>query len=315
MRFQAIARVEGDGILSAPLEVQEDGYTMTLRPGPDGRIAEIRVSRAVLDYAADLPQIGRLPDGRTHIDIRSRPQLNDIVGLLQHIESIGSFFCGIKRIYWESAAFEWLAESPDEQRVMSVKGFSQDYALPQPGVTIVARSAAELLSRRHERKSLILPMAFFREGMNEFGAHRFLYAFINFYLVLDDVCGQGKIKTADVLKAFRANQALVAAVQWTLRRIETNAPHHRPALAPFFAAEKCTWSVDGTLQLLVSMRGNLFHFSQRSTKFKGTPFNQAQLESLAFLLMGICLSLIPQLMSVHKPGVQASGGGRETRGG
>jgi sugar/nucleoside kinase (ribokinase family) len=32
------------------------------------------VSRAVLDYAADLPQIGRTPDGRTHIDVEADKQ-------------------------------------------------------------------------------------------------------------------------------------------------------------------------------------------------------------------------------------------------
>jgi hypothetical protein len=65
--------------------------------------------------------------------------------------------------------------------------------------------------------------------------------------------------------------------------------------------ENLNFDEEGIISLIVQVRGNLHHYSQKSSKKKGTPFNQRDFETMAYLLMTICLKTFCYLTTGEKP--------------
>ena len=63
---------------------------------------------------------------------------------------------------------------------------------------------------------------------------------------------------------------------------------HRSNLEALFKEFKCDISPTGLQELLFEVRGALHHYYGRSTKRKGTPFNQREFESISLLVMELC---------------------------
>jgi hypothetical protein len=140
-------------------------------------------------------------------------------------------------------------------------------------------------------------MAFFREGVNDFRGFRYVNAFHNLYFFLEDLFGSGKTKNKQVEASFIANEDLRQAVSQTIADLcaPDKLRHHRN-IQGFLRTENCDWTAQGVIRFLVQMRGNLHHFSQRSTKPKGHPLNQHEFESVAFLLQMICYRVVVSLI-------------------
>jgi hypothetical protein len=83
--------------------------------------------------------------------------------------------------------------------------------------------------------------------------------------------------------------------------LEPSSKKHLDKLKEFLAMEKLNFDKEGIISLIVQVRGNLHHFSQRSSKKKGTPFNQKDFETMAYLLMSICLMTFCNLTTGEKP--------------
>jgi hypothetical protein len=56
------------------------------------------------------------------------------------------------------------------------------------------RSLSELIDVKDRYSSMIVLIAFFREGKNDYIEQKFINAFFNFYFVLEGMFGNGKTK-------------------------------------------------------------------------------------------------------------------------
>ena len=127
---------------------------------------------------------------------------------------------------------------------------------------------------------------------------------MNLYFFLEDLYAGGKTKNYQVLEEFKSSAQLSAAVKDAIQEfIGAEMPlHHREALQEYIRLAHVEFSVEGILKLIVFMRGNLHHFSQKSAQPKGNPLNQFWLETLAFLMISICVKLIPKLLFPEESG-------------
>jgi hypothetical protein len=227
----------------------------------------------------------------------SDPQFQDVLDLVQFIESIGSFHLGIRRIDWARAKYEWIPESDDERRKLSLFAVESKLQYPQTPVPVDPGTLYRLVRSRARLDRYKIPMAFFREGVNDFRGFRYVNAFYNLYFFLEDLFGDGKTKNKQVEANFLASTELQQAVSQTVADfVSPDKSRHRKNVKTFLTAENCDWTPQGVTRFIVQMRGNLHHYSQRSTKPKGHPLNQHEYESIAYLLQMICYRVVVALV-------------------
>jgi hypothetical protein len=69
----------------------------------------------------------------------------------------------------------------------------------------------------------------------------------------------------------------------------------------FLQEEREQFTVDGVIELIVQVRGNLAHFSQKSTKRKGHAFNQYDFRGVAYMLQAVCIFTFARLTTGEPP--------------
>ena len=292
MYFSASAAAESDHILPGPFGVKVAGRIIELHGEPGKTVTKVVAKARISDYEAVLPRVDASTQPTT-ISFPTPPETSDLIELLQFIESIGSFWFGIRRIQWNEAEYRWEPESAEEKAKIEVFSFSSRREYPKRTQVLLPQALPEILEDRERLGSLVLPLAFYREGLNDYTGHRYINAYFNYYFFIEDLFGEGHSKNVKVLHAFKRSAELRWAVEKTANDIRTqNMPDHVAALESFLGREGLAWSTEGLLTLLVQTRGKLHHFSQKSTKLKGHPLNHETFRSIAFFAFAICLNLI-----------------------
>jgi len=159
-----------------------------------------------------------------------------------------------------------------------------------------------ILENREAQEFLTIPMSFFREACNDFRNHRYVAAFYGFYFFLDDLYGAAKTKNRQVMEEFLDSAQLRGAFEEAYRVLsEPATSSQKAAFDTLVARLNCATSVEGLVEFVVLMRGELHHFSQRSNRPKGHPLNQELFQPVAFFLMTVCVTLITRLAMGEKP--------------
>jgi hypothetical protein len=292
MYFSASAAAESDYTLPGSFGAKVAGRIVELHGEPGKTVTKVVAKARITDYEDHLPRIDASTRPTT-ISFPRPPETTDLIELLQFIESVGSFWFGIRKIHWNAAEYRWEPESAEEKAKVEVFSFSSKRDYPKRTEVLLPQALPELLEDRARLGSLVLPLAFYREGLNDYTSHRYINAYFNYYFFIEDLFGEGHSKNVKVLHAFKRSAELRWAVEKTANDIQTqNMPDHIAALEAFLKREGLSWNTDGLLALLVQTRGTLHHFSQKSTKLKGHPLNQETFRSMAFLAFAICLNVI-----------------------
>ncbi len=291
MQFQLTAAVISDNTLIGPFGCKDGDLVCEFLGDPGQPISEIVVRKKVRDYRALLPSIdtnGQLP----HVRVPANPVSDELIAVLQHFESIGSFWCGIERIAWHDCESTWVPETAAEGEELSLLSFGAlRRVYPPLRDTVLPGLVEEIIRFRGSFKRLVLPFSFYREGMNEYRQHRYINAFYNFYFFLEDLYGEGHTKNRKVLQSFLGSEELATAVRTALEKFaQPEMAEQNAGLAFHLENENCDRTVEGALRLLVNVRGTLHHFSQHSSKFKGHPLNHEAFRSVAFLTMATAIA-------------------------
>jgi hypothetical protein len=299
--------VESDCELPGPLQLLDENTRVELLGAVGGPITAIRVSQSVPDYRLHLPAFDKTTTPPT-IRFNAPPVEEELLEILWHFESIGAFWLGIQRIHWEVAQREWIPESDDERGQLGFFSMSGGQVIYQPARTpIIPPLAEELLRFRARFTDLVLPMSFFREGMNDYRRHRYINAFVNFYFFIEDLYGQGNTKNRLILRAFASSDEL----KWAVNKSRADLKGYPDQEHGFqFLCERMNRTLgegpDDLLDLIVSVRGNLHHFSGRKSTLKGHPLNHAMFRSIAFLLLGTCMNCATKVLPRAGRGVGGS---------
>lgn len=115
VRFQVRARTESRLGLTEPVHHEFGRYTVHLLPGDGGTLAELGMSMRVDDYQGYLPSITTAEGELPHIRLSGGPFVEELIDLLQYVESIGSFWLELQKVGWEDPTFEWIPESEAER--------------------------------------------------------------------------------------------------------------------------------------------------------------------------------------------------------
>ena len=304
MLFQVVAEMAGEAYAQRTLQVTYLGIEVELQVDPQSHRATHIALTVPVANAVDVLRRSPPPSGPVRtLPMPPTPRFEEMRALLQYLESVGSFWLSCERVNWAEPLLRWIAESEEEEQLLEVSSFSfkREYD-PRP-MSATEDVLRYLLESQSALSRYVVPLAFYREGLREHTAKRYLYAFSNFYFVLEDLYARGQFKARAVEEAFLGSPALRSAVDFTLQRLgEHDEAGHKGALAELGRTLGCDMSTAGVLRLVVQMRGNLHHFSSSSPNPKGHPLNQADYEALSFLMFGICVAVVADLMPGGGPG-------------
>lgn len=292
MLYQISAKYKGDTFIKSPFELHLEPYKISVSCDKNKIVNELIISKKLIDYEKYLPKLETEEPHKHSLNIPDEPDFEDIKNLIQTIESLGSFWFRVKKIYWETPKRDWIPENDEETKRIQVTGIKLKKEYTKIPIELLPRLLTEIIVLRDNYKHLIIPMAFYREGRNEFTSFRYVNAFMDFYFYLEDLYGFGKTKNIQVEKQFIKSEQLNRALNHT---IHSFSKRHQDNLNEFLKIEKYQYDNAGIIKLIVKVRGNLHHFSQKSSKKKGHPLNQKDFETMAYLLFCICTYTFTEL--------------------
>lgn len=299
MKFGLKCRVDSHTeIGKEPIQVIIDDIDFTLEPSKEGLLSGLTIIAKIEQGKKFVSQIAPSPysgvAGALTVDV-DQQFIESLKSLIQYIESILSFQFEVKKIYLEEAERFFVPENEAERGKIDVMSYSlQKRPYPEQVRRLTLADFKAIIQRRSTYEPFKVVSLFHREGIREFSSFRYIQAFYNFYFVLEDLYLQGKTSKNEVIKRFKASQTFTKILQ---NLIDTAIKgHHSKNIQDFLMEEDLNFDVDGMIELIVDMRGNLHHYSGKSTKRKGTPLNQGDFESMAFLLMGLSQFSITEAM-------------------
>ncbi|MFA5126994.1 MAG: hypothetical protein WC465_03280 [Patescibacteria group bacterium] len=307
MIYELKVRVDGHSTIRDSYIMNVDPYLLKIDCNEYGGVDYLSVGVRVKDFRNYLPKLNISKDDRAHtLNIPDNHFHADIINLLQHIESLGSFWLGVKKIYWDNPISTWIPENEEEEKILkndsTINGYSFDKKYEPNIVEFSSGILRQIIDNRNFYKRLVIPLSFYREGRNEFESKRYIQAFYNFYFYLEDLYGNGKTKNNQIENEFLNSKQFVEAVEETLVLFSTNGyEKHFRKLQELLSSKKYDYRTEGVVKLIVSIRGNLHHFSQKSTLRLGHYFNQEEFKTMAFLLMSICLKTFTYLTTGVNP--------------
>jgi hypothetical protein len=297
MKLSLECSVEGKVKINKELKVVEGSKEYVLIPDKEGWLSKIKIVRKVV--APDKYSAKILPgNGKAKHKIKiggDREEYLELIREFQELEGILSFetIGSLKSIEWDAPTENFIAETEEEKELVQVHDvcFKKEY--PDYPASLDEEGFGRIIRNKEHYVSLIVPQAFYREGTNEFTSRRYINAFYNFYFILEDLYGKGKTRNKDIAEEFKSSKEFREFVDGVIKDIN-KYNRHRVNIERFCKEERVGYDIDGIIELLLKVRGRLHHYSGRSSKHQGTPFDHEDFESVAFMTMGLAVRCILQ---------------------
>lgn len=308
--WRLTAMVSANAVSSNPICLTWDPYRVLLHCDEDCFLSEIRVEKRVEDIPENEPQIvvyKEKPPARATVNLKrtasdANQHVQDLFDLLQYFESVAGYLYQIDWVDWREPRMECFRVSPsgEETQLLSWDIHSES-GLPAHQIDPV--QLMELFVARQKFDHLKIPLAFIREGRNDLEAERNINAFFSFYFFLEGLYGNGKWRSRAVKAEFKKSRHVRDAATAVMSHFdEPEFEQHLLNLREFLEADGLEYTVDGVIDLLVNLRGNLHHFSvSNSTAVVGHPLNHATFRTPALLTMSICCEICTALFRGETP--------------
>lgn len=276
--------------------IPNDEIRYEFRPSSKGILRQIAVSKSV--DPKKFKQKIEPGEGDVKFRFLIEGDLEVHEELIRKLQSLESQLAistngSLTKVFWETNTRDYIPETEDEESQIGIRSsnINKIPQFPQPIYHMTEEKFANFVRRLDTFADFDIPLSFWREGFNELQAMRFIQSFYNSYFVIEGFCANGKTSENKVLREFKRCPELVSAVEKLLPSILTHR-HHKKNLQALYEESNCNQDIDGTLRLLVRMRGNLHHVFFSSSRQQGTPFNQDRYVSLAILAKDISRILI-----------------------
>ena len=222
---------------------------------------------------------------------RDRKIYQELIEDFQQLESQLAFDFPLKRIMWNSPKEEILPETEDEKRLVGISGLKYEKNYPDQIKCLDEQNFKTIVEEKDKYSGLTIPMAFFREGSNNFNSFRYIDAFFSFYYILEGLYGNGKSKNSAIEKEFLKSPEFSKSVKWFIETLK-NEKKHLENINRNLKLRNKILNVEGIIHLLVSTRGDLHHFTNNSKKKQNTPFNHNEFESISWMSLGLGVKAI-----------------------
>ncbi|MBZ9731181.1 hypothetical protein LB467_15915 [Salegentibacter sp. JZCK2] len=281
-------KIIGDFTITDNCQIKYHPYEIEINFNETNQKFYISLLKKITNYSNLLPKLEIAENDERTIKFPSQVFLKEEIELLQHIESFGALDKEIYNIEWDNLSIEWLPETEQEEKELTIKKHS--YTLSFKGKKEIIDKDWLFYTIIHKRRlnHLTLPLSFFRIGLKYYKSFQYQEAFLNFYLMLEGIFGNNKFKNEHIKSEFQKSQVLSKAILRLLDQLKKSDLKHYGWFSEMCAKYHKEASVDGAIHILVEQRGNLSHFSNINPKKHKNPFRNKDFDSLAFITLMIC---------------------------
>jgi len=296
MKLRLECDVESKTLIRNLLEINKGGKTYFFYPNDAGLICKIAIEARVDDPEKFYSTITETPDdpvSKATIEIRTDNELfESLESELREFESLLALLYNFKGVNWQSVRHELICETDEERQKATILGVAVGKAFPDEPREINERSLSELISIKDRYSSMIILLAFFREGRNDYIEQKFINAFFNFYFILEGMFGNGKTKNKDVALQFKKSDRLREFTQKAIDEFIKPEPKHLKRINEMLRRRNMTLGVDALIELIVLTRGELHHFTNNPNRPQNTPFSHNEYQTISFITYNLAFSAL-----------------------
>jgi len=304
MKYSIECKVDGKVYIQKSIVITQKQRQYIFTPNSKGWLEKIKIVSNVKNPEKFVTEME--PDknkGKWVVTIDGDRELKlELVDEMQQIESRLSFdtMGSLKSIQWNEPQEEYIPENDVEKKQVKVSGFGFKKEYIEYPCIVDEEKLRQMLDTKDRYSSLIVLESFFRQGINYFQSKRYVDAFYNFYFILEDIYGRGKTSRKQVCKTFSNSSEFRESIDWMIKNLERDKKH-KVKIQKFCQEEDLQYNTEGLIELIVVVRGNLHHFSRRSTKHHGNPFNQEEFECIAYFVLGLSShAILRQVVKINK---------------
>jgi hypothetical protein len=248
----------------------------------EGYLAKIKIISSAEDperYSSRREPDTKIPTFTFRSDAELNRRIIDEFRLLEGLLALvtnGS----VRRVKWGLPKFEYLPETEEERKRARLPSISIGREEVQRRANLSQRDLERIIALKSRYVPLSVYLSFYREGLNEYATHRFIYAFYNFYFILEGMYARS-YKTVE--RDFKQSRELMAGIEGLLKHNSTDRLENREKLLKALKARNKQADINGIIELMVSARGDLHHFQDKPQRVQPTTFNHDQFEVLAFI--------------------------------
>lgn len=190
-----------------------------------------------------------------------------LIKALKFFESIGSFLFRIQEIRYDERETDWIAESDEEKAV--VDRLPKDKWSIDKDDTLIEISEdkiKQLITLCSNITDDIFAFEYLRQGNVSFRKGNYYFAFINYFMLLEETFGKGVFKTDKLEENFSKSDVLHLCVLTAidiLRRTPLESLYVEWMQKEVKRRQK-EWDFSGVVCCIVRFRGDYFHSKKRT---------------------------------------------------
>ena len=300
MIYRLSAKVRSLRPLTLPVSprILSNGFSLRVIAEADETAYTLVLERAFRPAPSELPTVRRADGFAAEINFPVNDQSQEARLFLQFIHAAGSFLIGIHDVHLNGATEEWVPETDEERLLIKIRTVTRTESdWPEDQGIAPHLGLDDLCENYAGWRELVVPLTLLREGRELYRVRRYFDAFIYLYLYLEGMYGHGKTGNSPVKQAFRTSDSLQRAITQFLHNIEASNPEdHSARLDALLVEFGLTRTIDGVIDLIVELRGTIFHYTRRGTRRTVNPIRTHEYRTPAYMLMTLatltaCLEL------------------------
>lgn len=295
MKISLECAVESKIIIQKDIKISYNHKAYFFKKNPDGFLNKIQIIADIENPEKFYSEVESKPNKYIAINIKGNIDhdlYDNIISEFQELESILSFNSNnLEKIYWESPDLNLICETEEEKQKVKLQGWKFENEYLNPPSNADEQYFKTVIETKNRYSSLTIPKAFWREGINEFNSFRYINAFYNFYFILEGLYGNKKTKNRDVAAEFKKSSEFREFTKWIIDGINSS-PKHKNKINEMLKYRNKSLDEESIIDLIIKTRGDLHHFANTDKKVQGTPFNQNDFESIAWVTLSLAAKAI-----------------------
>ena len=283
--FGVKAVVKGDFCLNAPIFTHTHGFKVFLFI-EDG-VYKISLLKRV--DTSDTLKIKEIQNEQYFIFLTPEEEsYYNYIQLLQHIEAIGSFNYGIRKIlYHDTLELSWYIGGKVFDDLERISNAKQQIKRHKPKLLSQSNLSSIVLLER-VMPDAIIPYNFYREATNYLLKREYRLAYLHYYMILEYCFCDGNYSEKSQVSHYVKNVDITFAILSTIKLYKDHAPTELNWLIELVRGRFQSFTIKNILTLLFRYRGEIAHGTKKCGEYS---FDESVLSNITNFIHQICMTI------------------------
>jgi len=282
MIFEVQAQIIGDNlIIDRDIEFKHYPYLIRIIFNEDKYFLSFQ--KKLIDINNSIPTFTTNSDNVPILTLPPNDFYQDIIRIMQHIESFGALDNCLQSIDFENITLKWIPENENEH-ISPLSEFTKKIGNSRSYKKLSKDWLFNTVIHRKQLGDLFFPFAFYRDAATLFHDHRYQSAFCTFYMMLEYFFHEKSWGIAH--DAYLKDTCLNTCLIETLSELPKHKIHHDWLIKELKRRDK-EYNQEGLLHLINRFRDELSHAVDM--KKNRNIFNDQYFFSLSYVAMTLCL--------------------------